>query len=602
MNPTSPERPVMVFDGDCSFCRAWIQYWRQITGDHIEYVPYQEAANRFPDIPEKQFAAAVQLILPDGEVRSAALAVFTTLAMVPGKRWMLRCYRRIPGIAAVTEATYRVIAGHRSFGYWVTRMLWGIPVRRATYSSSTWLFLRALGAIYLMAFASFGAQAAGLIGSQGILPAADFIHAVRQYYGTAGLWHAPTLLWWNASDSAIRGIWIAGLGFSVALLAGVNLRIVRLALFVLYLSLVTGGQDFMGYQWDALLLEAGFLAVFLGNSPMVCRLGRWLLFRLMFLSGAVKLLSGDPSWRSFTALPVHYQTQPLPTPLAWYMFQLPGWFQHLSVGVVFFVELVVPFLIFAPRRLRHFAAFAITIFEVLIFLTGNYAFFNLLAVALCLFLVDDAALGGILPQRWAEFMSAKPSRQKWPKLPRAICGSFAALVLFASGLQMAETFSHIHWPPADAVVRAVSPFEIVNTYGLFAVMTTSRPEIVIEGSNDGENWLAYEFKYKPGELTRRPTWVEPHQPRLDWQMWFAALGDYQNDPWTVHFVARLLQGAPEVLALLAHNPFPQAPPRYIRALVYEYRFSTPAERRADGDWWRRELKGNYLPVLSLRGS
>jgi hypothetical protein len=334
---------------------------------------------------------------------------------------------------------------------------------------------------------------------------------------------------------------------------------------------------------------------------MIVRLFRWLLCRLMFLSGAVKLLSGDATWRNFTALPIHYQTQPLPTPLAWYFYQLPGWFQRVSVGFLFFVELAVPLLVLAPRRIRFLAAFAITIFQVLILLTGNYAFFNILTIALCLFAFDDAALGSVLSQKiMGRLSSVSLKAERRPIIWKAVSTPVVLLVLFTSGFEMAGELSGRHWAPADLVIRTIAPFEIVNTYGLFAVMTTSRPEVIVEGSNDGVTWLSYEFKYKPGELTRRPPWVEPHQPRLDWQMWFAALGNYQTNPWILHLLARLLEGSPQVVGLLGRNPFPDAPPRYIRAQVYDYRFTTPEERKATGEWWHREWKGTYVPEVSLR--
>jgi hypothetical protein len=564
----------------------------------VRYAPSQEVGSEFPQVSKEEFAAAAKLILPDREVRSGAHAVFSALAYAPGRGHALWAYQRLPGCAAVAEAVYRLVARHRSIGYWVTRCLWGIPVRAATYRLSTWLFLRALGAIYLIAFASFGVQAAGLIGSRGILPVSAFLNDARAYVGTGSYRLVPTLLWLNSSDKTIQFIWMAGLLCSILLMVGLNWRSLRFALFVLYLSLVTGGQVFMGYQWDALLLEAGFLAMFLGSSPVMVRLFRWLVCRFMFMSGAVKLLSGDPTWRDFTALPIHYQTQPLPTPVAWYFFQLPAWFQHISLGFLFFVELVVPFLVLAPRRLRHFAALAIAILQTLIFLTGNYAFFNLLTVALCLMLLDDRMLGHI-PERLARRIP-NLSYKEGATWRRRAYELLAALVILTSAYEMARSFSRFHWAPADAVVSAIAPFEVINTYGLFAVMTTSRPEIVVEGSNDGVTWLAYEFKYKPGDLRRRPVWVQPHQPRLDWQMWFAALGSYQNDPWILHFMERLLEGSPEVVGLLKENPFPRSPPRSVRALVYEYRFTTEAERSATGEWWKRELKGEYLPPIALR--
>ncbi|HXM20243.1 MAG TPA: lipase maturation factor family protein [Terriglobales bacterium] len=598
----SLDRPMLVFDGECSFCRVWIEYWRQLTGERVLYTSYQEIGqeigNRFPDLPRKDRASAVTLLLPSGEVRSGAHAVFSLLALLPGKSWMLWLYVHIPGFALIADLAYRVVARHRSFCHWATRALWEIPIEVGTFGIASWLFLRTLGAVYLVAFASFAVQAAGLIGSHGISPVAEFLHSLREYYG-AVYWQVPTVFWLNAGDGMIKAVGIAGICLSLLLFLGVRWRIIRVALFVLYLSLVTAGQEFMGYQWDALLLEAGFLSILLGFSPVIPWLYRWLLFRLVFLSGAVKLASGDPSWRYFTALPVHYETQPLPTPLAWYIYQFPAWFQRGSVRFVFFVELVVPFLIFAPRRIRFLAARAIIVLQVLILLTGNYAFFNVLTIGFCLFLVDDAFFRRVLPKSISRLASSATTYERSRVWSRAVCGAFAALALFVGSFQVARAFG-VRWSLADVAIRSVSPFEIINSYGLFAVMTTTRPEIVIEGSNDGVTWLPYEFKYKPGDLTRRPGWVAPHQPRLDWQMWFAALGDYQSDPWIVRFMARLLQGSPEVLQLLGRNPFPDGPPHYVRAMLYQYRFTSPAERKNTGAWWSRELKGVYVPAVSLR--
>jgi lipase maturation factor 1 len=593
------DRSLLIFDGDCSFCRAWVDYWKRLIGPRLEVAPYQSAADNFPEIPREKFAQSVQLVQPNGEVFSGAHAAFASLALIPEKRWLLSLYDHVPGFAGLTEAVYHVVARHRSLAYRATKWIWGVPVQLPLFELSTWLFLRFLAAIYLIAFASFGSQAAGLIGSRGIVPAREFVDAVRKYYGASGIWHVPTILWWNSGDVAIKATWVAGICLSLLMLFGMNSRWLRLMLFVLYLSLTVAGQQFMGYQWDALLLETGALAVFLGNSKLVHWLNRWLLFRLMLLSGAVKLLSGDAAWRGFSALPIHYQTQPLPTPLAWYVFQGPAWFHRSSQGLVFFVELLVPFFMLAPRRFRHLAALVTAGFQVLIFLTGNYAFFNLLTIALCLLLLDDAFLRRFLPQALADRLLRRAG-PTWPRFKKTATGTFAVLVLLVSVSELAETFFHLHWTATDAVIGAVTPFEIVNTYGLFAVMTTSRTEIVIEGSNDGSTWQLYEFRYKPGDVHRRPPWIEPHQPRLDWQMWFAALGDYRSDPWILHFLGALLEGSPDVLDLLAYNPFPDRPPQYIRATLYEYRFSNREERRKTGQWWEREVRGPYLPPIALQ--
>ncbi|HKS97174.1 MAG TPA: lipase maturation factor family protein, partial [Terriglobia bacterium] len=390
------------------------------------------------------------------------------------------------------------------------------------------------------------------------------------------------------------------------------------AAWVFYLSLVTVGGDFMSFQWDILLLEAGFLGIFFAPwtwleppwrpprvsppSRTVLWLLRWLLFRLLFLSGTVKLQSGDPTWRHLTALEYHYYTQPLPTPIAWYMNQLPGWFQELSVVLVFAVEIGVPFLIFFPRRLRLTGAALMALLQILIALTGNYTFFNLLALVLCLLLLDDAFVARFLPRRLAERIAGEASER--PRRSGAACLAVAVLavvILTASGAELAGRFLSPRAAPRPArhLLAWLEPFHLVNGYGLFAVMTTSRLEIIVQGSNDGVTWQDYEFKYKPGDVKRPPPWVAPNQPRLDWQMWFAALGRFQENPWFVNFMARLLEGSPDVLALLERNPFPTAPPRYVRALVYDYHFTDFAERRATGAWWHRELKAMYFPEVSL---
>lgn len=456
-----------------------------------------------------------------------------------------------------------------------------------------WLFLRILGAIYFVAFASLGLQVTGLIGSRGILPVQDFLQAVHARFGARSYWLVPTVFWLKSSDVFLKGVCAAGAVLALLLIAGYARRPVLIALFLLYLSLVSAGQDFLAFQWDSLLLEAGFLAIFLGGSPGVVWLFRWLLFRLMFLSGAVKLLSGDPAWRTLTALNYHYETQPLPTPIAWYMHQLPEGFQRLSVLTMFFIELGAPFLTFAPRRLRMFGAAAIVFLQTLIFLTGNYAFFNWLTIALCLFLLDDAALRGVLPERITRKIVAASRGRQGSVVNRVAVAALAAVILVVSSLQIFGTFVGSVPRPGRYVLNWLAPFRIVNPYGLFAIMTTSRPEIIIEGSNDGQTWLAYEFKYKPGDVKRPLRWVAPSQPRLDWQMWFAALGSYDGNPWIGNLMLRLAQGSPDVLALLGKNPFPAAPPRYLRARVYDYHFTDFAARRAGGAWWRRELVGAY---------
>jgi lipase maturation factor 1 len=452
-------------------------------------------------------------------------------------------------------------------------------------SRATALFLKALGAIYLIAFVSFGVQAGGLIGSQGILPVANYLRAMREALGAGAFWYAPTVFWVNSSDLALRAAWIAGAVLAIVLVLGFFRRTCLIALLILYLSISTAGQDFWSFQWDILLTEVGFLAIFADGSPGRTWLFRWLLFRLMFMSGVVKLMSGDPTWRDLTALSYHYWTQPLPTPIAWYMAQLPTWFQKASIVFVLFVELLVPFLIFTPLKFRRIAGWVLIGLQVLILLTGNYTFFNLLAIALCVFLFADPPVRDARPET---------------RVQRGVTLALMVFVLTTSGLQLLEMF-HLPLPaPAQSYLVWISPLRLINSYGLFAVMTTTRPEIVVEGSNDGITWMPYEFRDKPGDVKRAPPWVAPYQPRLDWQMWFAALGSVDENRWFYNFAARLLQGSPPVLRIMERNPFPGSPPHYIRAVLYDYRFTDFAERRRSGAWWRCEEKGTYLPPISLR--
>lgn len=579
------DKPLVIFDGKCGFCRIWIQYWGQLTGHDVEYAASQDAALSYPEIPPANFGQSVQVVMPEGEVISGARAVFTTLTHAPGMTWLLWLYDHVPGFAPMTEVLYRLIAAHRTFFYHLTRFTFGRNISPLRYAGVEWFFLRILAAIYFIAFSSFGLQIKGLVGARGILPAGRFLSAVQDMFGLESYWMAPSLFWIAHSDAFLTGVCVAGAAISLILLAGYLERPALVLLYILYLSLSTIGQDFMSFQWDMLLLEAGFLAIFLGSSKVMILLFRWLLFRLTFLSGAVKLLSHDRTWRSLDAMTFHYWTQPLPTPVAWYMAQLPLWFQRFSTAAVLFIELPVPFLIFMPRRWRFFSAGCILFLQALIFVTGNYTFFNLLTMALCLFLFDDAALAKLR------------LRMRNVHTRPVVVAAVALGIVTLSGLELWGMF---FGGGESSVVRVAAPFGIVNTYGLFAVMTTSRPEIIVQGSNDGDNWLDYEFKFKPGDLKKPPRWVAPYQPRLDWQMWFAALSNYQSNPWFSNFMVRLLQGSPDVLRLLAKNPFPDAPPKYIRALVFDYSFTDAAKQRATGDWWARVPRGSYFPATALR--
>jgi predicted DCC family thiol-disulfide oxidoreductase YuxK len=590
-----PQRlPTLVFDGDCGICRYWVAYWRELTDERIDYRSYQTAAADFPEIPAAAFHAAIQLIEPDGHVYSGAGATFRVLRHVPGRAGWWWCYSHLPGFAALSEWSYAFFARRRGLLSGVTKFLWGPALRAERYSLLSWIFLRLFGAIYVAAFVSLAVQVEGLIGRDGILPAADYLAAVHQNVGNSAYRLVPTLFWMTSSDAALFAGTVAGAVLGLLVVADRWTRPALVGLFALYLSYVYAGQEFMSFQWDSLLLEVGFLAIFLtGRSRIVVWLFRWLVFRYLFLAGIVKLLSGDPTWRNLTALEYHFWTQPLPTPLAWYAAQLPRWLLTAGTAATLIIELGAVFLIFLPRRLRAAAAVSVLLLQSFIVLTGNYNFFNLLTMLLCLFLFDDAALP--IPYLQSPLRPVPPAGRA-----ATVIATLLAFLLVPVGLnRIWQTVARRDLPVLGTVAQAVAPFMIVNPYGLFAVMTVTRPEIVIEGSSDGNVWHEYVFRYKPGPLSRPPLWNIPHQPRLDWQMWFAALGDVRENPWVVSLMARLLEGSRPVLGLFASNPFADGPPIYVRAQLYDYQFADRRTHGLTGQWWVRGWETSYIPPIRL---
>lgn len=586
--------PQLIYDGDCGFCRYSVDYARAATGDAVRYRPYQVAGDAFTQFSEQDYRDAIRLVEPDGSTHSGAGAAFRALELGNHLALWARLYRALPLFAAACEWAYRLVARHRGAAYTVSRCLFGATLRPARYRLTTGLFLRLLALIYLAAFGSLTWQAAGLIGNEGILPAADFFAAVDARYGPRKYALLPSLLWLDASSTSIQALGIAGCALSLLLLCNRGTAWVLPLLYLCYLSLYHGGQRFTAYQWDILLLECGFLAIFLPHAPALFTwLYRWLLFRFLLQSGLVKWWSGDPHWRDFSALDYHFETQPLPNVLAWYAHQLPEMVLRAGVAFTFLVELVVPVLILLPRRPRQLAALLVALFQFGILLTGSYNFFNLLTLCLCVLLLDDQCLRRIMPRALRD--------GPVPRAPRAGPATLfiALLYLGLSTLWLGATANRV---PLGELSRALvywsSPWHLANGYGLFAVMTTERPEIVFEGSRDGRQWRAYELPYKPGDPGRAPGWATPRQPRLDWQLWFAALQRPDDNRWVGAVVAGLLQGSPPVLALFDHNPFADEPPRYLRASLYRYRFTTFAERKENGAWWRREYLGEYWPVTA----
>jgi predicted DCC family thiol-disulfide oxidoreductase YuxK len=608
-------KPLLVFDGECGFCRIWIDRWRLATGERVEYAPYQEVGDVSPEISMKHFAEAVHLRDADGVWSRGAEAVYRTLAYSPRGGAPLWMYRRIPGFAWISELGYRFVAAHRPGFLKLTHMLWGRHPLPPGMALTTWIFVRLLAVVYLVAFVSAGTQIVGLAGTHGVLPAGEYLAALRTRYGALGFWIAPTLGWISTSDGFLTGMCVAGSVISVLLAIGITPLLCLALLWILYVSVSALGQSFFWFQWDSLLLETGLLAMLVAprrfwsgpwTDPRPSRAGRWLLvwllFRLSLSSAAVKLLSGDPTWRNATALQFHFQTQPLPPWTAWFVHHSPAWLLRAATPVTIALEGLPPFLLFLPRRIRFIGVGFIVSLQLLILLTGNYGFFNWLTLALCVLCLDDGVWPSWLRSpvaAYGSFSRAPSPAGRWRGRIRT--GIAAALFL----LSLVPFFQTLHlstrWlGPIDYAFTLVWPFRSLNQYGLFAVMTTARHEIVLEGSVDGTHWLPYEFRWKPGDPVRRPEFVAPHQPRLDWQMWFAALTDFRQQPWFLQFCRRLLEGSRPVEAQLASNPFARAPPKYIRALLYDYQFTDSAEHRSTGAWWRRELLGLYAPILSLQ--
>ena len=476
-----------------------------------------------------------------------------------------------------------------------------------------WLFLRALGGIYTSAFFALLFQVRGLIGRQGILPAADYLQALRGV-GWLRFWEAPTMLWASSSDRMLMGLCWVGLVASVLVVLNVLPRWMLAVCFVCFLSFVGAAQDFSGYQSDGMLLEAGFLALFVAPGGVLPGWGArskgiwaayllllWEWFRIYFQSGVVKLESGDETWRNLTAMYEYYQNGPLPTWIGWYLQHLPHWFHIASAGLTLFMELVLVWLAFFGRQARLVCFWIVTVWQVVVIATANYAFLNYLVLILAVLLLDDRTLRRWVPARWRDGLRGEAGGledTRWPRIPG---GAFAAGMLgwigYATFVPMLQMFAPQARLP-ETPVAWLEPFRVANQYGLFAVMTPHRLEIEFQGSNDGVQWVAYPFRYKPQDVDARPRIYAPYQPRFDWNLWFASLGQWQQNLMVPRTEELLLEGDRDVLGLFGANPFRGAPPKFVRAVLWQYWFSTPAEKRATGVWWRRQMLGAYAPTFT----
>ena len=494
-----------------------------------------------------------------------------------------------------------------------------------------WLFLRALGLIYFSAFFSLIFQIKGLIGPQGVLPAGEYLEHVRRGLGSMRLWYAPTVLWLGSGNHMLIAVCIVSMIASVLLVANIWPRAMLIVCFLCYLSFIGAAQDFANYQSDGMLLEAGFISLFLAPAGLLPGWGAssppprasvllllWEWFRIYFESGAVKLLSGDPTWRNFTAMDEYYQNGPLPTWIGWYIQHLPEWFHKATAFTTLVMELGLVFMAFLPRRWRIVCFWIVTIWQIGVILTANYTFLNYLVLVLGVLLLDDRYLGRILPGRFrARFPQAEPAtleeeitgileepaapsrsglRRHLGAIRVAVTAVMLSWVFYDTSLLMLHMFWRRIPLPGEPVV-ALEPFRIANQYGLFAVMTPHRYEIEFQGSMNGTNWTAYPFRYKPQDVSKPPGLYAPYQPRFDWNLWFASLGAWPEYPIVPRTEELLLLNDHDVLQLFAGNPFAGTPPRYVRAVLWQYWFTSMKEKHDTGRWWRRQLLGTYAPTI-----
>jgi len=517
---------------------------------------------------------------------------------------------------------------------------------------SRWIFLRALGAIYFSAFFSLVFQIRGLIGPEGILPASEYLKSVAEQVGHARYWYVPSVLWFSSGSHTLTGLCWIGMAAAALLVLNIWPRGMLAVCFACFLSFVSAARDFSGYQSDGMLLEAGFLSLFLAPGGFRPRLGEnrppvraapYLLlyewFRIYFGSGVAKIAGGDPEWRNFTALDDYYQNGPLPTWIGWYVQHFPHWFHTATTFFTLALELVLIWSAFLPRPFRIALFFVVTPWQIGIILTANYTFLNYLVLILAFLLLDDRFLIRLSPAKWKQPLLARSnpasivstgaadplsvmaqplsppadeartrkdtSRDGWQNirfwlapLRVALMAVFLAWIFYATTAQMVWMIMP-GAPLPTSPVALLDPFRIANRYGLFAVMTRGRYEIEFQGSDDGQTWIAYPFRHKPQELDKPPRIYAPYQPRLDWNLWFASLGEWRDNPMVLRTERRLLSNDPDVLALFASNPFPQGPPRQVRAVLWQYWFTSLSEKREHGLWWRRELLGLYAPAIQL---
>jgi len=614
---------LVIWDGECAFCRAWMSRLNTLAGDRLDFATIDRAAAHFPGTPTESFQQAVHLMMPGGDQYRGAAAMVHMMKEADIRGWPATLYRHVPPLRWAADACYRWIASHRTSSLVASRLLFGSVARPSTLLLTRRTFLRLIGLIYMIAFVSFGQQGIGLVGDSGLQPVAERLtHAAA---GGASWWQLPTLQWLGG-DGVLTASWIAGTICSTLLLLGLIPLVSSIGCWLMYLSLVTAGGVFMQFQWDALLLECGLLAVLWApctwrlTSPNAKRpsvLVHWLvvlvLARLVFFGGLAKLQSGDATWADCTALSYHFWTQPLPWWPAWIAAEAPGWLLQFGCMCMFIIELICPVLLLGPRVPRAIGALSIALLMFGIAATGNYGYFNWLTIVLCIAMLDDATLRMAWPSATRGLIQVglrpRPGRMAiWMRRIPALV--VLMLVLMSIRSQMDRQ------PPTGLVAsidRWAAPWHPVGRYGLFATMTTTRPEIRIDWQDDALAWHPLIFSWKPGPTDRCGRLSQPGMPRLDWQLWFDALSyeralaagtlTHQSPLPRVSgrevlpsLLQRLLEHDESVLALLETSP--SSPPRAVRWHLDAYRFTTAEERSESGQWWR-STPAFSSPPLSL---
>src|SRR6266581_4225637 len=476
-----------------------------------------------------------------------------------------------------------------------------------SYWLTRFVILRLLGFVYAVAFLVAAQQLVPLVGEHGLTPANHFLANIQTQLGsrTAGILRVPTLFWLGISDHSLSIFSWLGFALSLVVLAGYANAVILAILWAMYISIVHVGQIWYGYGWEIQLLETGFLSIFLcplldGRPFPKCRpplfviwLFRWLGFRIMLGAGLIKM-RGDPCWRDLTCLYYHYETQPIPNPISRYLHFAPQWFHQIETAWNHFVELIVPWFSFGPRTARHVAGVLLVIFQIFLIISGNLSFLNYVTIIPFLACFDDTFLRRILPKSLVRRAEEAAQQAKPCRVQNVIAIALSILVAYLSIAPVLNLASN-----RQVMNSSFDPLDLVNTYGAFGSVGKERYEIIFEGTDDAlisgdTKWKEYEFRAKPGDPNRRPPFIAPYQPRIDWQIWFAAMASPAEYPWTLHFVWKLLHNDRATLSLLANNPFPEAPPHYIRARLYRYEFAPLGDKA----WWKRQPIGDWLPELS----